>query len=264
MDTQITNENSFIRILTGDTSLLVNKSQIKTIDSVKNELVRIDIGEGALRQIYIKFADVTAPSGLGGADALRDAIRAMCDGATGDFSPMVGRLDSSLAKLDTLINSLDALAPKLDTNSSLLSDGMIALKNGLGMVAKQVSDSGDTLNTTLATLASAMDAMATNQDALLKNALALLGQIKDGLANTTDNFRDPIRIDESVPMEVYNGFILHSDTLTTPPAVTDPVWAIQRITRSGDTFIYDWANGNQKFINVWDNRYSLSYLPLLK
>ena len=36
-------------------------------------------------------------------------------------------------------------------------------------------------------------------------------------------------------------------------------WRIKRITTSGTQTIIEWADGNNNFDNIWDNRASLSY-----
>ena len=84
----------------------------------------------------------------------------------------------------------------------------------------------------------------------------LLGQINQTMAAANNNLSQPVRVDESVPRVVYNGY-----AGTVGAATTDPVWAIQRITRNGDMYIYEWASGNKQYTNIWDNRYNLKYLP---
>lgn len=39
----------------------------------------------------------------------------------------------------------------------------------------------------------------------------------------------------------------------------DAVWKIQRITKSGKVTTILWADGDDEFDNVWDDRASLSY-----
>lgn len=41
--------------------------------------------------------------------------------------------------------------------------------------------------------------------------------------------------------------------------IADPVWQIQRITSSGGATEIEWADGNNDFDNVWDDRSSLTY-----
>src|ERR1700733_9486132 len=110
MGTQIINDNSCIRIISGDTPLIINKSQVKTIDVVKNQTIRIDIGAGALRNIYIRFSDVTLPAGLPDVDTLRDAIKAMLDGAENDNSSLAVNVVSVKTSVDAVKTSVDSVA----------------------------------------------------------------------------------------------------------------------------------------------------------
>ena len=41
--------------------------------------------------------------------------------------------------------------------------------------------------------------------------------------------------------------------------IADPAWQIQRITSSGGATEIEWADGNNDFDNVWDDRSSLTY-----
>jgi ribosomal silencing factor RsfS len=77
------------------------------------------------------------------------------------------------------------------------------------------------------------------------------------LMTANSSLNEASRIDESVPYVVYKGFAMPS---TEGNAAA---WAIQKISRQQDIIVYEWADGNNQFDNVWDNRYSLTYLPLL-
>lgn len=43
-------------------------------------------------------------------------------------------------------------------------------------------------------------------------------------------------------------------------SIGDPLWQIQRITSSGGATEIEWADGNNDFDNVWDDRAALTYL----
>jgi hypothetical protein len=73
---QIFNDGAVIRIENGTKTLLVAKEQVKTIDTIQNNIVRIDIGEGPLKNIFINYQDVTTPV-VASANALRDLIKGM-------------------------------------------------------------------------------------------------------------------------------------------------------------------------------------------
>ena len=68
---------------------------------------------------------------------------------------------------------------------------------------------------------------------------------------------EPIFVDESNPNVIYKGW---SSNIDDPTA---SLWAIQKISRVGDVVIYEWADGNQFYDNVWDNRLQLQYSPYL-
>ncbi|MGF2410739.1 hypothetical protein [Ferruginibacter sp.] len=185
MATEIFNDGASLRIVTEGNTILVSKIQIKTIETIRNDVVRLDIGEGALKNIYIKLAEVVTPAGLGDAGQLRDAINAM--------------LLSNVAGGATEI--------KQDTEIGIL--------NGI---------------------------------------LGVLNDLK-GIMNTGSGggIKQPIRIDESTPNIVYNGFAVIGSATNTA------VWAIQRVTRNADIIVYEWADGNELFDNIWDDRYNLNY-----
>jgi hypothetical protein len=40
---------------------------------------------------------------------------------------------------------------------------------------------------------------------------------------------------------------------------SDPVWRISRLTITATSVKTEWANGNEQYSNIWDNRTTLSY-----
>jgi hypothetical protein len=73
---QIINDGACIRIENGTKTLLVTKDQVKTIDTIQNNIIRIDIGEGPLKNIFINYQDVESPV-VASASELRDLIKQM-------------------------------------------------------------------------------------------------------------------------------------------------------------------------------------------
>lgn len=73
---QIFNDGACIRIQKGEKTLLVTKEQVKTIDTVHDNIVRIDIGEGPLKNIFLNYQEVAVPL-VASAEDLRDQIKAM-------------------------------------------------------------------------------------------------------------------------------------------------------------------------------------------
>ena len=42
-------------------------------------------------------------------------------------------------------------------------------------------------------------------------------------------------------------------------ATSDPVWQIQKMDETGGDVVITWADGDDSFNNIWDNRSSLTY-----
>lgn len=75
--TEIIDDGASLRITKPAGVILVCKLHIKTIDTINDESVRLNIGEGPLKNIYIRLAEVTNPLGLENVDQLRDVINSM-------------------------------------------------------------------------------------------------------------------------------------------------------------------------------------------
>jgi hypothetical protein len=167
-----------IKIVLNGNSFYINKAQIKTIDIIRNDSIRIDIGEGALKNVYVKLADVQYPQDMANAAAIRDYI--------------VG----------------------LMVQNALVKDPIFA-----------------------------------------EFFTKLIEQIKSVFSYTQSGGRIPLREDESQPYIIYKGYAAPNAN------TTDAVWAIQKITRINDEIIYEWADGNDFYDNVWDNRFVVQYFP---
>lgn len=81
MSVQIYSYGGFIRLVTDSSVSLLAKSQVKSIEAVRDDSVKISLGEGPLNEILVKLSDVTMPSGLVDVAALRDTIAHMLDHA---------------------------------------------------------------------------------------------------------------------------------------------------------------------------------------
>ena len=76
MSVQITNNGASLKIVDGTDTRNIMKNQILEIAVIKTNIVKIDIGKGALNNVFIPFADVTVPVAAD-PGALRDAINDM-------------------------------------------------------------------------------------------------------------------------------------------------------------------------------------------
>lgn len=183
MATELYNEGPCIRVVKNGQEFLVTKVQIKRIDALRGNLIRIDNGEGALKHIYLDMYDITVPQTFKDILTLRDTL------------------------LQWLRSSAAAKEAKQDIEIDELR--------------------------------------------LLRQAIEKLNG--GGVKTQGSVFMEPLREDESQPNIVYKGY-------ASPDAQTyDAVWAIVRISRIEDQIIYEWADGNQLYDNIWDNRYELNY-----
>lgn len=147
---------------------------------------------------------------------------------------------------------------KLDTGQGLYNT-FISYPDVTNPVTANPEALRDAVNSMLATGGSIGGGGATElkQD----NEIIELQNIKtrmDTLLGKVDTLNDRVFIeallvDEATPNTIFKGYAI-------PGASTsNPVWAIERITVSGDVTIKKWASGNKNFDKVWDNRASLSY-----
>jgi hypothetical protein len=185
MAIEISNNGASLKIKNGTQVRNIMKNQIQEIVVVKTDTIKIDIGKGALYNVFIPFADVTVPA-VADAEALRDAINEMM------AAPAIVGIATELKQIEE-INKLTAL-----------------------------NDAVSNIKTSVNTLDSKI-------------------------------FFEPVLIDESNPNIIYKGF-------ASPAAKTDEaVWAIQKVSNTGDICSYQWADGDKNFDNVWNNRAALLY-----
>lgn len=81
MATEIINNGTSLKIVTDGVSRLILKSQIRDINVLRDTIIKIDIGQGTLNNVYVDQAVVTNPANIS-VDDLRDKIIAMLSGNT--------------------------------------------------------------------------------------------------------------------------------------------------------------------------------------
>ena len=118
------NDGAFIRLVFNGNMIQVNKSQIKTIDTVRNDIVRLDIGEGAMKNIYIRLNEVQYPLGIKTVTALRNYIKGL----------MIQNGFATEAKQDNAISEMQQVKQLLTAIKTLLSDRAI---NTIDFTVKQ-------------------------------------------------------------------------------------------------------------------------------
>src|SRR5579872_867072 len=76
MATEITNNGSSLKIVTDGSPRFILKNQIREVEVVRDTIIKIDIGQGALYNVFIDQTTVDAPVSKDVND-LRDQIIAM-------------------------------------------------------------------------------------------------------------------------------------------------------------------------------------------
>jgi hypothetical protein len=132
MSIQITNNGASIKITNGALIRNVTKSQIIEVSVIKATILKIDIGQGALHNIFIPYLDVTVPvtANIG---LLRDAINdfmAPASGGSGVGSAteakqieeidILNNMNASFTIMRGLVTTLDN---KIFYEPSLVDDG---------------------------------------------------------------------------------------------------------------------------------------------
>ena len=93
------NDGACIKVAFNGNVIQINKAQIKTIDTIRNDTVRIDIGEGPLKNIYVRLSDVIFPESFKDVITLRNYINDL----------LIQNTFSTEAKQDAEINELQQI-----------------------------------------------------------------------------------------------------------------------------------------------------------
>jgi hypothetical protein len=134
MSVQIYSYGAFIRLVTDNSVLMLAKSQVKTVEVVRDDTVKISQGDGPLHEILIKLADVTQPAGLVDVAALRDAISHMLDNSNGYEEAALIKLQSQIDQLQEIkqLFNLWHSTLQIDLNFQQLQvNGLVAINNRL-------------------------------------------------------------------------------------------------------------------------------------
>lgn len=119
---EIMSDGASLRITKPSGTILVSKLHVKTIDTINDEIVRLNIGEGPLKNIYIKYIDVVVPYAMDNVYQLRDEINNML------LSSVNG--NATEAKQDSEINVLASVLTVLNEIKTAISNLQCGCNNG--------------------------------------------------------------------------------------------------------------------------------------
>lgn len=115
MATQITNNGASLKITSGAQIRDIMKSQVIEISVVKTNIIKIDIGKGALYNVFIPFADVTEPVAAD-PETLKEAINAMIASSPAGTATEARQVEQTvkLNTIDANINNIKNSVGSLD------------------------------------------------------------------------------------------------------------------------------------------------------
>ena len=115
---EIINDGAAIKIINGTQSRDVLKYQIKVVEVIKTNIIKIDIGAGALGNIFVPYAAVTNPN-TASPDALKDAILAMLPSSSTGAAGMATEAKQDTANI--LLNQMKSTLLDLKTQAQVPS-----------------------------------------------------------------------------------------------------------------------------------------------
>jgi hypothetical protein len=131
---QLVSYGSYIRITTDSSVLLLEKTQVKSLEVVRQDTVKLSIGEGTLNEILVKLSDVTQPAGLVDVAALRDSIAQILDEPDGYEVEALAKQQSQIEELIAIRQLFNLLngSIQIDLNFQQLQvNALIAIGNRL-------------------------------------------------------------------------------------------------------------------------------------
>lgn len=213
MSVQIYSYRALIRMVTDGSVLLIAKSQIKTVEVIRNDSVKIGIGEGTLSEIIIKLSDVTEPSGMLDVALLRDTIAHMLDYSNGyeEMAFIKQQLEiDHLIEIKGILNlwhntqQIDLNFQQLEVNALIsISNRLVEEKENNQQILFSIGDQTlkiISLTDKVSAIKDAEESLITKQDALINlivgqslqftsmvDKLADISVIEQNIVNKQDN-----------------------------------------------------------------------------
>ncbi len=156
-------------------------------------------------------------------------------------------IKTNIIKIDSIMGALYTVYIPFSDVTSPITASPEALRDTLIAFLQPVTGGG--------TIGGATEVNQTLQIELLNTMGTELLSINDSLSGLNDKTNGSPQIIEDVV-----GGITYKGYAQLGASLGEPVWAIQRIERSGATTKFQWANGNKNRVNRWELRETLTYL----
>lgn len=112
MATEIINNGSSLKIVTDGSPRFILKNQIKEVEVVRDTIIKIDIGQGALYNVFVDQTEVTNPASAS-VEELRDKIIDMLQTAAAVGLATEAKQTEGNAEIVNLKNSVSQLSEKV-------------------------------------------------------------------------------------------------------------------------------------------------------
>lgn len=109
----IENNGANIKITQNNVSRFIYKDKVREIEIVKGTIIRIDIGQGALKNLFVDQANVTLPASNSVAN-LRDLIIAMLEPVANNNNNGEAEELAAIQALTTVVTNLKTKVDSLD------------------------------------------------------------------------------------------------------------------------------------------------------
>lgn len=146
MATTIENNGASLKITEDGASRFVLKYQIREVEIVRDTIIKIDIGQGALNNIFVDQANVTAPVSAT-VEALRDLIMGMLQTNVGGTATEAKQTEEigEIKNLQAVVGNLQAKVNSLDDKtfyqpSFVDESNPNAVYNGFALPGAKVAD----------------------------------------------------------------------------------------------------------------------------
>lgn len=138
MPTTIEDNGASLKISDGTLTRNVTKSQIIEVTVIKTNIIKIDIGQGALHNIFIPYIDVTNPV-TANAGALRDRINDFLAPAIGSSvgSATEAKQIEQIDVLNTINSSVTTIKNLVTTiDNKIFYEPLLIDDSGVGLIYK--------------------------------------------------------------------------------------------------------------------------------
>ena len=141
MATEIINNGASLKIVTDNAPRYILKSQIREVDIARDTIIKIDIGQGALYNVFVDQTEVTVPVSSSVGD-LRDKIIDMLQTSIAGLATEQKQTEGN-AEIINLKNSINEVRDKMNAlNDKLFYEPKMEDENNNNIVYKGYANPG--------------------------------------------------------------------------------------------------------------------------